>query len=251
VEVTLDAAHRVTRIADGPGNSAIPANGSVLSGIGAAATWLRAHVTEGSAVTTELILYPETPSAGCRIEDVIGAGPRLISGGKLAVTEEGFDHQNGRHPRTAFAVTARGTFLLVTLDGRQATSLGMRIDELASELLALGAVEAINLDGGGSTAMVVKGRVRNSPSDKEGERAVSDALLVYSIANPEELRRVVERLGKDPSQIGGDLLARLLDKFQNGDLAGAARLAAEAKAPELSLPAARILREALAQWSKP
>jgi len=53
----------------------------------------------------------------------------------------------------------------------------MTLEELAGELVRLGAVEAMNLDGGGSTTMVVAGRVRNSPSDGR-ERPVSDALLV-------------------------------------------------------------------------
>ena len=93
--------------------------------------------------------------------------------------------------------------------------------------------------------MLVNGRVRNSPSDREGERAVSDALLVFSIAGPAELLRVVEKLGKDPAQIGPDLLARLWDALQNRDLEGAARLVAQAKATDLSVAAGRILREAL------
>ena len=55
----------------------------------------------------------------------------------------------------------------------------MTIPELAALLLELGCVEAINLDGGGSTTMVVQGKVVNSPADAAGERPVSDALLVF------------------------------------------------------------------------
>jgi len=55
----------------------------------------------------------------------------------------------------------------------------MTLAELASLLIELGAVEAVNMDGGGSTAMVIRGRVVNSPSDLSGERAVGDALLVF------------------------------------------------------------------------
>ena len=54
----------------------------------------------------------------------------------------------------------------------------MTLEELASVLIELGAVEAINLDGGGSTTLVVKGRILNHPSDPTGERPVSDAILV-------------------------------------------------------------------------
>jgi exopolysaccharide biosynthesis protein len=77
-------------------------------------------------------------------------------------------------------VRADGRILLVAVDGRQpAKSVGMTIAELTALLLELGAVEAINMDGGGSTAMVVRGRVVNSPSDPAGERPVGDALLVF------------------------------------------------------------------------
>ena len=55
----------------------------------------------------------------------------------------------------------------------------MTLAELASLLIELGAVEAVNMDGGGSTAMVIRGRVVNSPSDLSGERAVGDALLIF------------------------------------------------------------------------
>ncbi len=55
----------------------------------------------------------------------------------------------------------------------------MTIAELAALLLELGALEAINMDGGGSTTMAVRGKVVNSPSDLAGERAVGDALLVF------------------------------------------------------------------------
>jgi len=65
------------------------------------------------------------------------------------------------------------------VDGRQPErSVGMTIAELAALLAELGAVEAINMDGGGSTTMVVRDKVVNSPSDPAGERAVGDALLV-------------------------------------------------------------------------
>jgi exopolysaccharide biosynthesis protein len=55
----------------------------------------------------------------------------------------------------------------------------MTIEELAVLMTGLGCVEAINLDGGGSTTMVINGRVVNNPSDATGERPISDALLVF------------------------------------------------------------------------
>ncbi len=88
---------------------------------------------------------------------------------------------DARHPRTAVGVRADGRILLVTVDGRQPEkSVGMTIAELTALLIELGAVEAINMDGGGSTTMVIDGKVVNSPSDLTGERPVGDALLVFA-----------------------------------------------------------------------
>ena len=84
-----------------------------------------------------------------------------------------------RHPRTAVAKLKDGKFLMITVDGRQpGVSVGMSLQELAEYLLSLDAIDAMNLDGGGSTTMFLDGKVVNSPSDKEGERKVSDAIVV-------------------------------------------------------------------------
>ena len=88
--------------------------------------------------------------------------------------------ENELHPRTAIAGLHSGKVLLVTVDGRQpGVSAGMSLFALADLLLELGAVEAINLDGGGSTTMVIRDQVVNRPSDQTGERPVSDAILVF------------------------------------------------------------------------
>lgn len=98
-----------------------------------------------------------------------------------------------RHPRTAAGIASGGRrLLLVTVDGRQKPySDGMTLRELANLMLALGARDAINLDGGGSTAMVLKSPVTrglavvNRPSDANGERAVGNALaIVRGCAGP-------------------------------------------------------------------
>jgi exopolysaccharide biosynthesis protein len=93
-----------------------------------------------------------------------------------------------RHPRTIVAFASRGRrLMLVTVDGRQpGYSVGMTLREAAGLALDLGATDAINLDGGGSTAMVVRrgssGTARyevvNRPSDPQGERPVGNALAV-------------------------------------------------------------------------
>ena len=86
-----------------------------------------------------------------------------------------------RHPRTAVAARADGSLLFVTVDGRDpGWSVGMSLAELSDLLLELGAVDAVNLDGGGSTTMVVRGETVNRPSDPTGERANGDAILLFA-----------------------------------------------------------------------
>ena len=84
-----------------------------------------------------------------------------------------------RHPRTAAGLSRDGaTLILLVVDGRSARSVGMTLVELAATMRRLGAWEALNFDGGGSSTMVVDGIVVNTPSDATGERAVGNALLV-------------------------------------------------------------------------
>jgi hypothetical protein len=111
------------------------------------------------------------------VKDLLGGGPMLVDGGRV-VLGACSGSICAPNPRTAVGVTADGRFLLVVADGRQSGySIGMTLNQLAVLMISLGAVRALNLDGGGSTTMVVKGAVVNRPSDG-GERTVSTALLV-------------------------------------------------------------------------
>ncbi len=76
-------------------------------------------------------------------------------------------------------VTADGRVLLVTVDGRRpGVSVGVTLVEGARVMASLGAREAMNLDGGGSTTMAIGGRVVNRPSDPTGERPVAEGIFV-------------------------------------------------------------------------
>jgi len=111
----------------------------------------------------------------------ISAGPRLVKDGNVLVTsaEEQFpsDITVGRAPRTAVGVTKEGHVLLVVVDGRRKSSIGMTLTELAQFMQQLGAIDAMNLDGGGSSEMVVNGKTVNHPSDGP-ERSLGDALVI-------------------------------------------------------------------------
>lgn len=111
----------------------------------------------------------------------LGAGPTLVKNGNIYVTTKvedfGSDVAGGRAPRTAFGVTKDGRILLAVVDGRQTHSIGMTLLELAQFMRELGANNAMNLDGGGSSEMVVGGTIVNKPSDGR-ERYVGDTLVV-------------------------------------------------------------------------
>lgn len=167
------------------------------------------------------------------VTHALGAGPMVVENGRVTAdaVKEGFDASfaTARHPRSAVGVTSRGQILFVTVDGRTSESDGMTLDELGNLLKELGCVEAMNLDGGGSTTMVVRGRgeggVINFPCDDGrfdhlGERSVANALLVWAPAvvvldNDEEgFRKVGEwktrRAGSD--HVGGDYLVSTASK---------------------------------------
>ena len=163
-----------------PRSRPIPRDASVLSGSGDAATFLRSSLEVGAPAQIELGL-----GAGHAL--VTGGGPRLLARGRVAVAagSEGFAPLSApgfvasRHPRTLAGVKSDGTVLLVTVDGRRpGWSAGVTLPEAARMMRALGARNALNLDGGGSTGMVVLGELVSRPSDPSGERAVSDGIFV-------------------------------------------------------------------------
>ncbi len=177
---------RVVEIRADAGNTPIPRNGFVLSATGSAAAWLRTTLRKGRRVAVAVGLEPvdDLPSnPWLDAEDILGAGPKIVTAGRVDITGEREKVSpafvTDRHPRSAIASMADGRVLLLVVDGRQPElSVGMTLDELARVLIELGAVDAINLDGGGSTTMVVKGQILNHPSDLTGERPVSDAIVV-------------------------------------------------------------------------
>ena len=171
----------------------IPRDGVVLVAGRASPAIVRqqlAALRSGDTLTTAIALAPFHPRSA------VGGFPILVrDGGEVP----GLDSAGGpgfgpvRHPRTAVGIAERGRrVFLVVVDGRQPPySAGMTLRELARLVLALGAEEAINLDGGGSTAMAITrpGRrpdvhVVNRPSDEQGERAVGNALLVVRDSCP-------------------------------------------------------------------
>jgi hypothetical protein len=190
-EAVLDSGGLVTELRAGRGGP-IPPGGAVLAGTGDGADWLRAHAQLGSRVSTRIRLAGERgplalgPRAG-----VVNGGPRLLRNGRREIPAytEGFVWPDDpaffyhfgvrRNPRTLAGVTADGRVLLVAIDGRRpGFSVGASFVESAGVLRALGAVDGVNLDGGGSTTFTLGSALVNRPSDDTGERPIGDALLL-------------------------------------------------------------------------
>ncbi|MCU7493913.1 MAG: T9SS type A sorting domain-containing protein [Ignavibacteria bacterium] len=183
----------VEKVEDKAGNMAIPAGKAVLSGNGTAASYIMDNLHAGDTVK----LYMGITTSLKKIKELVGGHPRLVKNGVNYLDEALKGGEPGSStttpaPRTIAGISKDTTYLyLVTLDGRQTSSAGATLDDLANLMIRLGLYDAFNLDGGGSTTMVVRNNVMNSPSDGS-ERSVANCLLVVSSAPkaPDTLGRV-------------------------------------------------------------
>ena len=188
-EAILDASGRVTALREGRGGP-IPTDGSVLSGTGEGADWLRAHAQPGQKIDLPERIFGEGARIGAGT-GVVNGGPRLLEGGEQEITAfaEGFVYPENpefyyrfgerRNPRTLAGTSPDGDLLLVAVDGRRpGYSVGASFEESAGIMDALGSDEAVNLDGGGSTGMTVGQRLVTRPSDTTGERPIGDAVVL-------------------------------------------------------------------------
>jgi exopolysaccharide biosynthesis protein len=182
--------NRIVEIRRQAGSSVIPRSGFVVSLADSRAVEVLSRFRVGQNVTTDLSLLPsqtDRQESWKEASSIVGGGPLLLSGGRR-IEEPKVESISrvfflSRHPRTGVGVRADGTLLFVTVDGRQPRkSVGMSLAELTDLFVELGAVSAMNLDGGGSTAMVVHNRLVNSPSDPTGERQNADAILLFARA---------------------------------------------------------------------
>jgi exopolysaccharide biosynthesis protein len=192
-EVVLDASGQVIEFRVSRGGQ-IPSNGSVLSATGDAVQWLQTEAQPGTKIdikTRVLADGEELPIE--ETQGVINGGPSLLRNGKIKITAftEGFHWQENpefyyrfgvrRNPRTLAGITATGKLLLVTVDGRQpGWSVGASFEESARIMRSLGATDAVNLDGGGSTTITINQQLINRPSDSTGERPIADAIEIQT-----------------------------------------------------------------------
>ena len=152
--------------------AAIPENGYVLVGPKSKLGGLKV----GDRVNLNVSTSPDWDN----VKHIISGGPYLVKDGEIFVdmTAQKLGCIGGRNPRTAIGYTKDNHIILITADGREGSSIGLTLNELAHVRQSLGCVNAMNLDGGGSTVMYVKGNIVNKPPIKGGI-ALSNAIGIY------------------------------------------------------------------------
>jgi hypothetical protein len=119
-----------------------------------------------------------------KMQTAVGGGPVLLQSGEIKITNEEelkFSGKNGltdKHPRTAMGYTTDGRLIIMVIQGRSADAAGATLVQEAQLFKDLGCVEALNLDGGGSSSMLINGKQTIKISDKEGERPVPAVFII-------------------------------------------------------------------------
>ena len=113
------------------------------------------------------------------VKHIISGGPYLVKDNQIFIdmTAQKLQSIGGRNPRTAIGYTKDNDLILVAVDGREGSSVGLTLVELANLMKSFGCTNAINLDGGGSTVMYIKGQIVNHPH-QPGGIALSNALVI-------------------------------------------------------------------------
>lgn len=171
---------RVDSVRINTGSTVLPSAAMIISAEGAQANYLNANLKKNDTVKILVNVLPGIKKA----VEMLGGHPIIVTNGAVAPLNASDPFVTTRHPRTVIGFSADSSIMyLVTVDGRQVLySRGMDLYELAQLMIDIGAHNAMNFDGGGSTTMVVRNEVVNSPSDPEGERTVANSLLVVSRA---------------------------------------------------------------------
>ena len=140
----------------------IPQNGYVISG--------PKNILQPLLEKKDAELIVNTNPEWKNVKHIISGGPYLVRNSEVFVdmTAQKLGAIGGRNPRSAIGYTADNNLILVAVDGREGSSIGMTLMELASFMQSIGCSNAMNLDGGGSTVMYVNGQVVNKPQMKGG-----------------------------------------------------------------------------------
>ena len=177
-ELNKEVRAKVVSVVQNKGNMHIPAGSAVLSASGEIAKKLAA-LTAGAEVKIALNL--SIGGATAPFTDVIGGDPRspMLQDGTVNTTEI----WNELHPRTGFGYTQdKKTAIHCVVDGRSTISAGANTKELAEIMKFVGAYNAMNLDGGGSSCLFLKDFGPMNKNSDGNERAVSNGIYVVSTA---------------------------------------------------------------------
>jgi hypothetical protein len=120
-----------------------------------------------------------------KMQTAIGGGPVLLQNGEIKISnneEMKFSGKaiNDHHPRTAIGYTKDNHLIILVCEGRSETASGLTLNQEAQILKDLGCVEALNLDGGGSSCMLINGKETNTPSSKGVQRQVPSVFLIFN-----------------------------------------------------------------------
>ena len=153
----------------------IPKNGFVIVG---PESKLK-EISNAKKFKLDLKINPEWEN----VNHIISGGPYLVKNGEVFVdmTEQKLGSVGGRNPRTAIGYTSDNNLIMLTADGREGESIGLTLIELANLMKNLGCINAMNLDGGGSTVMLINGQVVNKPA-VQGGIPLSHTLMIKKIS---------------------------------------------------------------------
>lgn len=180
--VNTDLVMEVVSVGENTGRMAIPADGALLHGVNSAAEFLNG-LKPGETVTLHLgATMPSYPDVKTIHDAIGGSGHIILRNGQITNI-----NNPDCHPRTFMGISQDSkTIYSVVIDGRYGSSAGIDLDDQGRVLQWLGAWDGINLDGGGSSCMVVNGITRNHTSDGP-ERAVGNGVIFYSTAPKDDV----------------------------------------------------------------
>lgn len=133
------------------------------------------------------LLKDQVKAKEWKMQSAVGGGPVLVQQGEVLISnneELKFAGKaiHDRHPRTAMGYTANHELVILAVEGRNpGKAEGVTLSQEAQLLQSLGCVEALNLDGGGSSCLLINGKPTIRPSDKEGQRAVPGVFLIQQL----------------------------------------------------------------------
>ena len=202
VEVVVQKG-KVTGIFDKHGSSGIPSDGYILSASGKKGNILLAHISEGDAIEIRETVIPERvgdSNLWASFAHIIGGGPLLLQDGIASSTQayerEGFDQafHSFWHPRTAVGKKADGTLFFVTITATEAgVRRGVMLPRLAELFLEWGATDALNLDGGNSSMLIIQDEIVSVKQKDSTKLESKDRLKPTSREKPPRKKTIVQK----------------------------------------------------------